>query len=139
MFSRGAEQRLLPAAQARGVAVLTNMPFEKSRLFQLTRGQALPPFAREMGINSWAQYFLKWVISHPAVTCALPATSNPDHARDNVLAMQGELPDGDMRDRMLAHVERLPGYAQLGAQPWYPDKSYRGLIGRAQSELRSRQ
>ena len=139
MASREAEERLLPAAGDRGVAVLVNMPFEKSRLLKVTVGRPLPAFAKELGIENWAQYFLKWVISHPAVTCALPATSNPDHVTSNMGALRGSLPDAQMRTRMLRHMETIPGFREIPQMPWYPDKSYSGEISRAQHELRSRQ
>ena len=138
IFNRAAEERLLPAAADRGIAVLTNMPFEKARLFAIVEGQPLPDFAREMGAESWAQFFLKWVISHPAVTCALPATSNPTHAADNIAALRGPLPDAAMRARMVKHMESIPGFDQIAQMPWYPDKRYAGIIGRAQAQLRSR-
>jgi diketogulonate reductase-like aldo/keto reductase len=136
--NRQAETRLLPMAAERGVAVLTNMPFEKARLFKLVEGRPLPPFAADIGAASWAQFFLKWVVSHPAVTCALPATSDPEHAADNMRALRGPLPDRDMRARMVAYMETIPGFDAVGRQPWYPGKRYPGIIGRAQSELRAR-
>jgi diketogulonate reductase-like aldo/keto reductase len=139
MVSREAEERLLPAAVERGVAVLVNMPFEKSRLFKVTAGRSLPAFAKELGIENWAQYFLKWVISNPAVTCALPATSNPDHVTANMGALRGPLPDAKMRTRMLRHMETVPGFKEIPQMTWYPDKSYAGEVSRAQRELRSRQ
>jgi len=139
MAAREAEERLLPAAAAHGVAVLVNMPFEKSRLFKVTAGRPLPAFAKELGIENWAQYFLKWVISHPAVTCALPATSNPDHVTSNMGALRGPLPDAQMRTRMLKHMETIPGFKEIQRMDWYPDKRYSGEISRAQGELRSRQ
>jgi aryl-alcohol dehydrogenase-like predicted oxidoreductase len=139
MASREAEHRLLPAAADRGVAVLINMPFEKSRLFKITAGRPLPALAKELGIENWAQYFLKWVISHPAVTCALPATSNPDHVTSNMGALRGSLPDAQMRTRTLRHMETIPGFKEIPQMPWYPDKSYSGEISRAQREVRSRQ
>jgi diketogulonate reductase-like aldo/keto reductase len=141
IHTRMAEERLLPAAADRGVAVLVNMPLEKARLHKVVEGRPLPAFAKELGIETWSQFFLKWVISHPAVTCALPATSNPDHLTENVAAMRGPLPDREMRSRMVRHMESIPGFAQLdqlGARSWYPDKTYAGLIGRAQAELRNR-
>jgi aryl-alcohol dehydrogenase-like predicted oxidoreductase len=138
MASREAEQRLLPAAADRDVAVLINMPFEKSRLFKITAGRPLPAFAKELGIENWAQYFLKWVISHPAVTCALPATSNPEHMTSNMGALRGALPDGQMRARMLKHMEGVPGFSDIQKMDWYPDKSYSGEMRRAQQEVRSR-
>ncbi|MEN1834882.1 aldo/keto reductase [Pseudomonas lijiangensis] len=138
IFNRAAEQRVLPAAADKGVAVLTNMPFEKARLFKLVEGQEVPAFAREAGIRSWSHYFLKWVISHPAVTCALPATSNPAHARENALAMYGELPDKALRERMVRHIEGLPGFGDLAKMAPYPGKRYPGIIARAQGALRNR-
>jgi diketogulonate reductase-like aldo/keto reductase len=113
------------------------MPFEKARLFNLVEGRPLPSLAQELGIQTWAQYFLKWVISNPAVTCVLPATSNPKHIEDNMRAQQGALPDEKMRQRMLAHVQALPGFDTLARAPWYPDKHYSGVIGKAQSAIRA--
>ncbi|HEX2116525.1 MAG TPA: aldo/keto reductase, partial [Alphaproteobacteria bacterium] len=138
IFNRQAEQRVLPAAAANGTAVLTNMPFEKARLFKIVEGRPLPDFAREIGIANWAQFFLKWVISHPNVTCALAATSDPEHAAENVGALREPLPDREMRARMVRHMESIPGFDRIAQMPWYPDKRYSGIIGRAQSELRAR-
>lgn len=136
--SRRAEERLLPMAAERGVAVLTNLPFEKARLFALVEGRALPDFAKEIGVENWAQYFLKWVISNPAVTCALPSTSNPAHMAQNMAALRGPLPDAAMRARMLKHMEGIPGFDKVTQMPWYPGKRYQGIIGRAQAALRAR-
>jgi diketogulonate reductase-like aldo/keto reductase len=141
IHTRLAEERLLPAAADRGVAVIVNMPLEKARLHKIVEGRPLPDFAKELGIENWSQFFLKWVISNPAVTCAIPATTNPDHLIENVGAMRGPLPDRATRARMVRHMESIPGFAQLdqlGARSWYPGKTYAGLIGRAQAELRSR-
>lgn len=138
IMERRAEERVLPAAQAKGTAVLVAMPLGKARLMKLVGGRPLPDFAAEFGARSWAQFFLKWVISHPAVTCAIPATASPEHAADNMGALEGPLPDAAMRDRMRIYVEGLPGYADLQRMPMYPDKSYPGLIGRARDELRAR-
>jgi diketogulonate reductase-like aldo/keto reductase len=131
--TRLAEERILPAALANGTAVQINMPFEKGRLFKLVEGRPLPDFARELGIGNWAQYFLKWVISHPAITCAIPATSNPDHQSENIGALKGPLPDQEMRKRMLRHMEAIPGFDKLHETPPYPGKAYNGIIRRAQS------
>jgi diketogulonate reductase-like aldo/keto reductase len=139
IFSRRAEQRLLPLAQERGIAVLVNMPFEKARLFKIVEREPLPTFAQEFGARTWAQFFLKWVISHPAVTCVLPATSNPAHVEDNMGALQGPLPDARMRERMVRHMEALPEFGRIAQMPWYPGKQYNGLIARAQGALRARQ
>jgi diketogulonate reductase-like aldo/keto reductase len=138
IFNRQAEERILPLAAERGTAVLTNMPFEKARLFKIVEGRPLPDFAREAGITTWAQYFLKWVISHPAVTVALSATSAPAHASENVAALRGPMPDAALRQRMVRHMETIPGFDKLADMPWYPGKRYPGIIGRAQAELRAR-
>jgi len=136
--SRSAEERLLKVAADRGVAVLVNMPLEKARLHAFVGDRPVPAFAREGGIETWSQYFLKWVISHPAVTAALPSTSNPEHLDDNVAAMRGELPDWRLRRRMLRHMESMRGFGALTRTPWYPGKRYRGLVTQAQGALRRR-
>lgn len=131
---RHAEERILPAALDKGTAVLVNMPFEKARLFKLVEGRQVPDFVKEIGITNWAQYFLKWVISHPAVTCAIPATNNPEHQSQNISALRGPLPDQKMRARMLKHMEAIPGFDKLQETAPYPGKSYNGVIRRAQSQ-----
>ncbi|MEP9377202.1 aldo/keto reductase [Aquabacter sp. CN5-332] len=140
IFNRAAEQRILPTARDKGIAVFTNMPFEKARLFQVVQGRPLPDFAREFGAQTWAEFFLKWVISHPAVTCTLAATSDPAHAAENVGALRGPLPDAQMRQRMVRHMEGLPGFDRIASVPWYPGKAqmYQGLIRRSQGQLRQR-
>ncbi len=100
--TREAEKRLLPAAADAGVAVLVMRPFEEGALFSAVRGKPLPPWAAEIGAASWAQVFLKFVVSHPAVTSAIPATRRPDHMRDNLAAGAGPLPDDRLRRRMAA-------------------------------------
>lgn len=97
---REAERRLLPLARERGVRVLINRPFAEGALFRAVRGKPLPSFARELGCTSWAQLFLKFIVSHPAVTCAIPATSKLDHLRDNMAAGSGPMPDAAMRERI---------------------------------------
>jgi len=97
---RGAGQRVLPLAKELGIAVLINRPFQAGRLFRAVAGQSLPDFAREFA-DSWGQFFLKFIISHPAVTCAIPANSKPQHMVDNLGAGFGELPDSGKRKRML--------------------------------------
>jgi aryl-alcohol dehydrogenase-like predicted oxidoreductase len=104
---REAEQRLLPLAGDRGVAVLVNRPFAQAQLFSKVRGKPLPPFAEEIGCASWAQFFLKFVVSHPAVTCAIPATSKVQHLADNMQAGMGQLPDAKIRQRMATYVAEL--------------------------------
>jgi diketogulonate reductase-like aldo/keto reductase len=104
---RAAESRLLPQAAERGCAVLINRPFDGGRLFERVRGKPLPGWAAEIGCENWAQVFLKFVISHPAVTCAIPATSQPGHMRENMGALSGALPDAALRRRMVEDFERL--------------------------------
>src|SRR5438876_7164457 len=104
---REAERRILPLARDRGVAVLANRPFAEGGLFQRVRAQAVPPWAVEFDCDSWAQFFLKWILAHPAVTCAIPGTSRPQHLVDNLKAAVGKLPDAATRDRMAAHVRAV--------------------------------
>ena len=100
LAEREAEQRLLPFCAERGIAVLVNRPFADGAMFERVRGRALPDFAAELGIASWGQYFLKWIVGHPAVTCAIPATSKPRHMVDNRGAGFGAPPDARQRERM---------------------------------------
>jgi diketogulonate reductase-like aldo/keto reductase len=139
IFNRDAERRIFPAARDKGVAVFTNMPFEKARLFQVVQGRPLPDFARDFA-QTWAQFFIKWVMAHPAVTCVLAGTSNPQHAADNVGALTGPLPDEAMRQRMVRHMETIPGFDRIASVSWYPgkDQQYQGMIRRAQGALRQR-
>jgi aryl-alcohol dehydrogenase-like predicted oxidoreductase len=97
---RAAEARLLPLAAERGIAVIVNRPFGSGSLFQKVRGKALPAWAAEFDCASWGQFFLKYILGHPAVTCVIPGTAKPDHARDNVAAGIGRLPDDALRKRM---------------------------------------
>jgi diketogulonate reductase-like aldo/keto reductase len=102
-----AEKRLLPLARELGCAVLANRPFAGSGLFRRSKGKPLPPWAAELGIASWAQYFLKWIVSHPAVSCAIPGTGKAEHMLDNLAAGRGALPDEAGRKRMRAYFEAL--------------------------------
>jgi diketogulonate reductase-like aldo/keto reductase len=99
---REAERRLLPLAAERGVAVIANRPFAGGGLLRDLRSRPLPAIAGELGCSTWAQLLLKFVVGHPAVTCAIPATSNPAHLRDNVAAGRGRLPDEAERGRIAA-------------------------------------
>jgi aryl-alcohol dehydrogenase-like predicted oxidoreductase len=101
---REAEERLLPLAQERRVAVLVNRPFGGGDLFGRVRQQPLPEWAGEFACKSWAQFFLKWIVAHPAVTCAIPATNKPEHLEDNMQAGIGPLPDAKMRQRMAQFI-----------------------------------
>ena len=104
---RGVEQRLLPLAAERGMAILVNRPFDGGSLFRRVRGKPLPPWAEEFDCHNWAQYFLKFIVSHPAVTCAIPATSKVDHMLENMGAGFGRLPDAVTRKRMIEYFENL--------------------------------
>jgi diketogulonate reductase-like aldo/keto reductase len=128
IFSRQAEERLFPACIDNGVAVQVNIPFEKARLFTCVEGRRVPDFAADFKAASWAQFFLKFAISHPAVTVVIPATSNPDHLSDNMGALYGGVPDERMRQRMVAHMKGLPGFADTLKQPPYPGKNYGGVV-----------
>jgi aryl-alcohol dehydrogenase-like predicted oxidoreductase len=102
---REAERELLPLAQDKGVAVIVNRPFEGGSLFRERRPEALPEWAPELGIESWAQFFLKFVLSHPAVTCVIPGTAKPEHMADNLNAGRGPEPDAKMRERLLSAAQ----------------------------------
>lgn len=104
---REAEQRLLPLAAERGVAVLANRPFQEGALLRRLQRHRLPPWAAEIGCASWAQFVLKFIVSHPAVTCAIPATSRVDHVRENMAAARGPMPDAPLRKRMADFIARL--------------------------------
>jgi aryl-alcohol dehydrogenase-like predicted oxidoreductase len=103
---REVERRLLPLAAERGIAVLVNRPFQQGGLFGRVKDKPLPELAKELGIASWAQYFLKFAVSHPAVTCAIPATAKLAHLEDNMAAGHGPLPDAAARERMVRLVEK---------------------------------
>jgi diketogulonate reductase-like aldo/keto reductase len=104
---RQAESRLLALAAESGVAVITNLPFDSGSLFARVRGKALPDWASEFDCTSWSQFFLKFIVGHPAITCVIPGTAQPDHARDNVAAGFGRLPDASQRQRMVAYWEQI--------------------------------
>lgn len=107
IVSRGADDRVLPIAREKGIAVIANQPFEQGELFMKVRGKALPPWAREFDCDSWAQFFLKFVTSHPAIACARPATRNPANLIGVMGALVGRLPDPPMRERMAAYLLEL--------------------------------
>jgi aryl-alcohol dehydrogenase-like predicted oxidoreductase len=104
---RDAHRRVLPLAREMKVAVIANRPFAEGALFGRVKGRPLPPWAAELGIASWAQYFLKWIVSHPAVTCAIPGTGRPEHMNDNLAAGFGALPDARARERMTKYFDSL--------------------------------
>jgi diketogulonate reductase-like aldo/keto reductase len=101
---RESERRILPLAAERGVAVLINRPLGGGGLLRRLARRELPPIAAEIGCTTWAQLLLKFVLGHPAVTCAIPATANPEHMADNVRAGLGPFPDEDMRERIAALI-----------------------------------
>jgi diketogulonate reductase-like aldo/keto reductase len=102
--SRDVESRIFPLARERNIAVIVNRPFEGGDLIETLKGRPLPAFAAELGAKSWAQLLLKFIVSHPAVTCPIPATTRVDHVQENVAAGSGPLPDEAMRKRILAAV-----------------------------------
>jgi aryl-alcohol dehydrogenase-like predicted oxidoreductase len=105
--TREAEKRLLPLAAERGIGIIANRPFEDGTLFRRVRGRPLPGWAAEIDCASWAQIFLKYIVSHPAVSCAIPSTSKPKHLRDNLAAGTGRLPDAAQRQRMRDELTNL--------------------------------
>ncbi len=104
---REPEARLLPLARERGIAVIVNRPYQRGALLRRFSGKPLPPLAQEIGAQNWAQFLLKFVLSHPDVTCAIPATTKVAHVKENLAAAAGPLPELSMRKEMFAAVERL--------------------------------
>jgi diketogulonate reductase-like aldo/keto reductase len=104
MLSRKAEERLFPLAQEKKVAVIINQPFESGSLFNRVKGKTLPVWAKEFDCTSWGQFFLKFILANPAVTCVIPGTSKPHHMLDNLGAAMGKLPNADHVKRMVALV-----------------------------------
>ncbi|WPZ35081.1 aldo/keto reductase [Thalassobaculum sp. OXR-137] len=104
---REAERRLLPLARERGIAVLVNRPFRRGALTQRLEGEPLPDWAGALGAETWAQLVLKFILSHPAATIPIPATTRPGHASENVRAAAGPLPDADLRGRIARHIQDL--------------------------------
>jgi diketogulonate reductase-like aldo/keto reductase len=107
MAEREAEKRLLPACAEAGVAVIANRPFSMGGLFPRVKGKALPAWAADFDCASWAQFFLKYILSHPAVTCAIPGTRRVAHLKDNLQGGDGRLPDAKTRRRMVEYLDHL--------------------------------
>ena len=107
IVDREVEQRLLPLALERGIAVICNRPFQRGRLPDWLAGRPLPGWAGEIEVSTWPQFLLKFIVSHPAVTAAIPATRRVDHVRENKSAAFGPMPDAAMRRRMAEHVQSL--------------------------------
>jgi len=101
LAERSVEERLLPLAADTGTAVLVNLPFGRGKLFSAVRGKTLPEWAREFDAASWGQFFLKYLLAHPAVTCVIPGTDKPEYMLDNLDAGRGRLPDAAMRRKMV--------------------------------------
>ncbi len=107
LAERESEKKILELCRGKNIAVIANRPFAEGAMFQRVRGKPLPPWAAEIGVASWAQYFLKWIVAHPAITCVIPGTGKPEHIADNVAAGFGALPDEAMRKRMAAYYDSL--------------------------------
>jgi aryl-alcohol dehydrogenase-like predicted oxidoreductase len=107
VLDREVEDRILPLARDRNMAVIINRPFREGELIRRVQRRPLPAWAKEIDCANWAQVLLKFIISHPAVTCAIPATTRVDHVKENMGAASGRLPDAPMRARMVAHIEKL--------------------------------
>ena len=105
VVDRDVEKRILPLAQEKGIAVIANRPFQQGALIDGLEGEPLPDWAAEIG--AWAQLLLKFIVSHPALTCAIPATSKVAHVRENMGASYGPMPDATMRERIVAYVEEI--------------------------------
>ena len=107
ILDREAEQRLLPLAKQRGIAVIINRPFQRGDLIDELKDKPLPEWAKSIHCETWPQFLLKFVVSHPAVTCAIPATSQVEHVKENMAACFSPLPDKAMRTRMIDYVEKI--------------------------------
>jgi aryl-alcohol dehydrogenase-like predicted oxidoreductase len=105
--NRNAGERILPLAKDSGMAVMVNLPFGRGRLFTAVQGKPLPAWAAEFDCKSWAQFFLKYIVSHPAVTCTMPGMARPDYVTDNAGAAQGRLPDPAARLKMEQFIDTL--------------------------------
>ena len=103
--NRDAGERIIPLAADRGMAVMINLPFGRGRLFNAVQGKKLPEWANEIDCQSWAQFFLKYIVSHPAITCAVPGMARPEYVVDNLGAARGRLPDAAMRRRMEQFID----------------------------------
>lgn len=126
--TRVVEQGLLDLAAEHDTAVMVNMPLEKARLHALVGRRRLPDVAQDIGARTWAQFFLKYVLAHPAVTVVLAATTNPAHQQDNLGALSGPLPDHAARHEMVRYMNRIDGFRTLQSMPWYPGKTFDGQV-----------
>jgi aryl-alcohol dehydrogenase-like predicted oxidoreductase len=113
MLTRLAEEQILPLAAERGIGVIVAVPMEQGRLHELVKGYQVPGWANDFGATTWAQFFLKYVLAHPAVTVVLQSTGSPAHVEENMTVLRGQLPDDDQRARMVEHMAAFAGFAQL--------------------------
>jgi aryl-alcohol dehydrogenase-like predicted oxidoreductase len=113
ILTRLAEEHILPLAAERGIGVIVTMPMEKGRLHKLVERHDVPSWAADFDATTWAQFFLKYVLAHPAVSVVVPSTSSPAHVAENMTVLRGPLPDDNQRARMVAHMAGLAGFAQL--------------------------
>ena len=104
LADREAENRILPLAQEKNLGVLINQPLGVGKLFARVKDKKVPTWAADFNCHSWAQFFLKFIVSNPAVTCAIPGTGNPRHMLDNMMAAYGKLPDAKMREKMIQEL-----------------------------------
>jgi aryl-alcohol dehydrogenase-like predicted oxidoreductase len=105
--NRNSAERIIPLAAERGMAVFINLPFGRGSVFRATQGKALPDWAAEIDVTTWAQFMLKYLVSHPAVTCAVPGMAQARYVDDNMKAAQGRMPDAAMRRRMEQFIDAL--------------------------------
>jgi aryl-alcohol dehydrogenase-like predicted oxidoreductase len=105
--NRGAGDTILPLAAERGMAVMINLPFGRGRLMRAVKDRPLPPWAAEFDVKTWPQFFLKYIVSHPAVTCAIPGMARPDYVEDNLGAARGRLPGAAQRRQMEGFIDAL--------------------------------
>lgn len=113
ILTRLAEEQILPLAAERGIGVIVTAPMERGRLHKLVEGHQVPGWASDFDATTWSQFFLKYVLAHPAVTVVLPSTSNPAHMEENMRVLRGPLPDEEQRARMVEHLAGFAGFAPL--------------------------
>ena len=108
IVSRKSAETLLPLAKDRGMAVLINLPYARGRVFQKAGSRPLPDWTSELDMDTWGQFCLKYILSHPSVTCVIPGTAKLKYLEDNLGAARGRMPDADMRKRMEQYFDALP-------------------------------
>jgi aryl-alcohol dehydrogenase-like predicted oxidoreductase len=113
ILTRLAEEHILPLAAQRGIGVIATMPMEGGRLHRLVDGRPVPGWAADFGATTWGQFFLKYVLGHPAVSVVVPSSGSPAHVEENMRALRGPVPDDEQRTRMVEHLAGLAGFADL--------------------------